>query len=188
MSDRLLGALDRLAATAPERVGVANSSLALFGLWEFSVSSATETSFSGRPTAEDLCPVPDLPDVPLMPGVAGTKIKPAVGSRVLVAFVNGDRSRPHVVAWDQTTAETIGLAGGGAAVHRVGDTSNAGTLLVTGPGLILYTSGDGLTSWAISLTSATAGAPVVVSLVPASGNVGEMRAEAENGSEKVTCG
>lgn len=74
--------------------------------WEYSVSEATDTTFSGRATSER-CPHPDLVEVPLMPGIAGVKVKPAVGSRVCVTFINGDPSRPAIVHWDQATPETV---------------------------------------------------------------------------------
>lgn len=57
-------------------------------------------------TRVDLQPVrrssgmPDLRRVPMMPGVAGAKSTLALGSRVLVAFVDSDPARPVVVGFE----------------------------------------------------------------------------------------
>lgn len=76
--------------------------------WEYQVAEATETTFTGRATSSH-CPWPDLVGIPLMPGIGGTLIKPAVSSLVLVAFVNGDPSRPRVVSWDQAFAARVAI-------------------------------------------------------------------------------
>lgn len=57
-------------------------------------------------TRVDLQPVrrssgmPDLRRVPMMPGVAGAKSTLALGSRVLVAFVDSDPARPAVIGFE----------------------------------------------------------------------------------------
>jgi hypothetical protein len=145
--------------------------------WEYQVAEATETTFSGRATSSR-CPWPDLVGIPLMPGVPGTLLQPAVGSLVLVAFVNGDPSRPRVVSWDQTVPVSVGLAGGGPAVHRVGDAGSAGSLEGSGNTIVVKNPvGDpvGL------LTFASSSAITVTGVAP-------LETLATSGSSKVTSG
>lgn len=152
--------------------------------WEFQVSSVTDTSFSGRATSSR-CPWPDQKDIPIMPGVAGTLIKPAAGSLVLVAFVNGDPTRPRCVGWDQAVPQAVGLAGGGAAVHRVGDLADGGTF--SAPGALLYTSPTGQ-GWGLTITCAAPGNPAVLAIVPVTGTPGALTSKATTGSSIVSSG
>jgi hypothetical protein len=165
--------------------------------WEYQVAEATETTFSGRATSSR-CPWPDLVGIPLMPGVPGTLLKPAVGSLVGVVFLNGDPTRPRVMSWDQNTAElvtinattllklgpssaAVQIAGGGPAVHRVGDHGQAGTL--TGSGSLTYSGPNGGSG---AITGSVTIAAVVYPIVFA-GAAG-LTTEATTGSGKVTSG
>jgi hypothetical protein len=87
--------------------------------------------------------LPDVQAVLPRPGVAGCKVQPALGSRVLVAFVNADPTNPVVTGFENAeasgylplnltadatgtvavgpSASGVALAGGGAAIGRVGD-------------------------------------------------------------------
>lgn len=70
--------------------------------------------------------MPDIKRVVVRPGVMGCKGHPALGSRVLVIFVNNDPARPAVVGFEDAEGSgfmplSLALAGGGAAVARVGD-------------------------------------------------------------------
>lgn len=49
--------------------------------------------------------MPDLQRVPLRPGVSGAKSQLALGSRVLVTWVNADPARPEVVAFEDADGE-----------------------------------------------------------------------------------
>ncbi len=92
---------DRFMTTFRELVRAEFPTLLYLGVWEYSVTSATSSTFSGRATSSD-CPLPDLAGVESRPGVAGATFTPAEGSRVLVAFANADPKRPVVVSWDGT--------------------------------------------------------------------------------------
>jgi hypothetical protein len=78
--------------------------------------------------------MPDLARVPVRPGMAGLRANVALGSLVLVTFVDADPSRPVVVAHDAPDAPgwmplTLELGGPGAlGVARVTDAIAAGTL------------------------------------------------------------
>jgi hypothetical protein len=88
-----------------------------------------------RPAQPSARGLPDLPAVPMLPGVAGVILEPAVGSLVRVAFLGGLPTEPRIVGYDQTTPDHVRLAvttllelGGtpGLPVARVGDQVQAG--------------------------------------------------------------
>lgn len=119
--------------------------------------------------------MPDLQRVIVRPGVPGVKANYALGATVLVGFVNADPSRPVVLAF--TDAESGGfvptltmLAGGGAAVGRVGDSVQV-TIDATVAG---------------KLTSSPSGGPLTITVAdqPSFTVAGTITA----GSSKVTCG
>jgi len=125
--DVLAGGPDRLERGENEIIRGELPWLTFQGLWEYSVESATETTFSGRPTSD--VPLPDLVDVELRPSISGMKVRPAPGTRVLVAFVNADPTRPVVVGGDTTVppevdidGDSIRLGAGLGRVLREGDT------------------------------------------------------------------
>lgn len=71
--------------------------------------------------------MPTLQRVPIWPGVGGAKISPALGSSVIVAFINGDPSRPAVVGFIDADSSgfvptSVSLGGGTSPVARVNDT------------------------------------------------------------------
>lgn len=97
--DRILASLEALT-----KLFTARSDAAF--LWRYSVEEVTETSFSGR-RLSPLCPFDDMPNIPLMPGIAGAGVKPQVGSVALVAFLDGDASQPRCVGWDQAVPQSL---------------------------------------------------------------------------------
>ena len=99
LADRILGSFERITKSVMSRVSYSF-------VWEYQVSDVTETSFTGRKVSSD-CPFDDMVMIPLMPGIAGTGIKPAVNSIVGVIFLNGDPSKPRVVCWDQTAPVSV---------------------------------------------------------------------------------
>ncbi len=96
---------------------------------------------------------PDLPNVDQWPGGPGGQGVPAVDSFVVVTFLDGNPNTPTVTAYqplrvnggkpvsttlDATTvkigptATTVEIAGGGAAVGRVGDSVQCGSFSAVG--------------------------------------------------------
>jgi hypothetical protein len=70
--------------------------------------------------------MPDLLRVPARPGVSGCEADVALGSRVLVGFVDSDPSRPYVAAFEDADGAgfvptTITFAQGTAGIARLGD-------------------------------------------------------------------
>ena len=105
--------------------------------------------------------MPDVQRVFVRPGVSGWKGSPALGSRCVVGFVNADPTFPVVLSFEDpdgsgflptsSTVDTTGslalgpsasgvaLAGGGAAVGRVGDAIGMG-VLQAGPYTVTQTT------------------------------------------------
>ena len=75
--------------------------------------------------------VPPLSSVPLRVPAPGARVTlPAAGARALLGFLGGSAAAPYVVAWER--------GAGGAAVARVGDRADVGTLVLTvvAPGVL----------------------------------------------------
>jgi hypothetical protein len=111
--------------------------------------------------------MPDLLRVPVRPGVPGTSATYALGSRVAVGFLDADPGRPYVHSFEDPDgagflASILNLAGGGAAVGRVGDSIQIS-----------------VNEW--NAATPVAGMTAVTISSPMNGNI-------SSGSSKVTCG
>jgi hypothetical protein len=124
----------------------------LLGLWEYQVSSARvdeadRAVFDGFPVVRaDL--LPPAVGWALRPGLPGATALPAAGSTVIVAFVNADRSRPFVLAYDATP---------GAAPATFPAADIGGTTPVA--------LAPALQTWAAAVTTATGVAPLGADVV-----------------------
>ncbi|GAC1536306.1 MAG: hypothetical protein NVS3B10_00090 [Polyangiales bacterium] len=128
-SDRLLRALRELIRAQFPR-------LTYLGVWEYAVQASPGAGGTGTVDAAPVDPSISLPGITglqLRPSVLGENVVPVVGSVCLVAFVNGDPTRPVVVGGDYANAPSSAqLMGGGPAVSRVGDTVTS-YLVLGGP-------------------------------------------------------
>lgn len=121
---RILSAFKALARRASDPV--------LHGLYEYRVVIAHD----GGDFLDLQATVPELPDlarVASRPGLGGSRTSPALGSLVLVGFINGSPARPTVLAyaghdgegWSPTTAtldgDSVELGGALGPVMRYGD-------------------------------------------------------------------
>lgn len=111
--------------------------------------------------------MPDLLRVSVRPGVPGTKATYALGSRVVVGFLDADPGRPYVHAFEDPDgagflAPLVQLAGGGPAVGRVGDS--------------------------VQISVAEWNAAVPVAGMTAVTITNPMQGTISSGSSKVTCG
>lgn len=89
------------------------------GTWEYAVQNvnASAQTLDCLPTASSVLAAPfPLPQhvtgVPMLVGVAGTIHTPTVGSIVLLAFANGDPSKPRIVGYDGTFCPSVKINGG----------------------------------------------------------------------------
>lgn len=80
--------------------------LSFLGIYEYRVENPTEGIIDGRPVDGSLG-LPDLTMVQLRPSITGDKVTLAAGSVALIAFVNGQPSRPFVIAGDPATDPTL---------------------------------------------------------------------------------
>lgn len=99
----------------------------------------------------------------------------------------GDLSIKSASTKIEIDGSKIALAGGTKPVHRVDDLGHAGTFSLGAPGNLLLTRPDG-SSFLLTFTSASPGAPVVIALVDFSPTPGKLVTKAETGSEKVSSG
>lgn len=121
--------------------------LVFVGLWEYQVTSARldesgRAVFDGVPVeAADL--LPGAVGWALRPALPGATALPAVGSTVLVGFINADRARPFVLAYDATP---------GAAPATIPAADIGGTTPVA--------LAPALQTWAAAVTTATGVPPL----------------------------
>jgi hypothetical protein len=96
--------------------------------------------------------LPDIQRVKVRPGLPGCKATyPATGMCVLVGFVNADQSAPVVLAFQDAESgsflpTTLLLAGGGAAVGRVGDPVRITAAEINAAGLVANLSTGAVTA------------------------------------------
>jgi hypothetical protein len=97
--DRIAGGIDAIIA--------AHVPLAALGVWECTVVAVHGTgpwTLDVVPTSA-LCPIPGMTQLDYSPALAGSQVKPSVGSTCRVAFANVDLRRPEIVRFDGTVAE-----------------------------------------------------------------------------------
>lgn len=104
------------------------------GLYEYRVVTVDAGDYLSLQATDADAGVPDLARVAMRPGIGGSTTTPALGSLVLVAFINGDAARPVVVSFDDSTpttaaldATSVRLGAAIGAVVRYGDTVMVGT-------------------------------------------------------------
>jgi len=121
--DRFIGALHQLVEeTVPDEP--------FFGLYEYTVQATDGTTIDGSPT-ETTLGLPNIRGVTIRTGLAGGAVTPALGSLCYVAFANGEPTRPIVHSFDSTTSQHTSLNSGSEGAARIGDTVNAGYLVLT---------------------------------------------------------
>jgi hypothetical protein len=106
-SDRLLGPLDSLTREL-------DAGRTFGGCWEYVVQATDGTTADCLPAATSILAAPfplptHLTGIPLRPGIPGATVKPAIGSTVLIAFANGDPTKPRIVGYDGSGAQAVTL-------------------------------------------------------------------------------
>ncbi len=120
-SDRTMRALrEIIRAEIPQ--------LTFFGLWEYVVQSATTSTVDAIPVdSSGAFPLPEIVAAPLLPSVLGENVTFTVGSTCVIAFLNGDPSRPVVIGGDYETGPVLTkIAHGTLASARQTDAVTAG--------------------------------------------------------------
>lgn len=87
------------------------------------VSSTPPITIDARAISED-APMPDISQMLLWPGPSGAVAVPQVGSRIRLAFADGNPAKPMIIGLDPEAPPTLTFLGGaiGSPVARVGDT------------------------------------------------------------------
>lgn len=121
-------------------------------------------------------------------GVPGVRVQPAIGSEVLLAFVDRDPGQPVIVGFCPLSASkpvhteidasgTVDIGGGTKTIHREGDLADGGTFAAPVPGPLTYIGGDGKT-W--KLEGAVSGGVVNFTVTPiTSASPGKIVAKAD---------
>ena len=122
----------RFDAAWARRIGKYTAPMRFFAPWEYRVvlqhADRLDLQIVRVSTG-----MPDLRSVPLRSGLLGENVDVTLGALCIVAFINGDRTRPIVVGGDYNAPPTLAkLAGGGPASARVGDEVKA-WLVLGGP-------------------------------------------------------
>lgn len=183
--------LDRLMASIRAIIRAELPQLTYAGVYEYLVQATDGTTVDASP-ADTSIPLPSITKVQMRPGIAGGVSKPAIGSKCLIGFINADPTRPYVIGYDSNTAQdvkiqasSIELAPSGPSVARVGDTVDAGYLVVTvspTPGLVVSYFPGGTTGHAAAVAFAAAMTPNPGAVVSMTSGV------ITSGSSKVTSG
>jgi hypothetical protein len=126
------------------------------GIYEYRVVTQEGERLNLQPIRASLG-LPDLRRVFVRPGVAGVRADVALGSRVIVGFVNADPAQPAVLAFEDAEGEgfdptRLDLAGGFARVLRDGE-----RVTVLGPATLANGIADGIIT--IQPAVLTEGAP-----------------------------
>lgn len=110
------------------------------GTYICTVMGQVGQSLELKPDSDKLAGLSGLSQVPIRHGVPGMSAQVPPGTRVLLAFEDGDPQKPYAALWDGVAIE-VSFAGGQQPVARLGDmitltvaTSPVGP--VTGVGII----------------------------------------------------
>lgn len=129
---------DRALVAFRELVRACLPQLALLGLWEYRVESISSGSVVCSPVNASIG-LPGAITAQIVPSVLGERVTPAIGSIVILAFVNGDAGRPVVVGGDPSsppTVATIGGTTGASGVARQGDTVTITSAQILAAGMV----------------------------------------------------
>lgn len=122
---RSTGGKSRGLETLSKLLDIIDPDRAYRGVYEYRVVTQEGKRLNLQPVRVS-AGMPDLARVVVRPGVAGCEADVALGSRVLVGFIEADPARPYVAAHEDAEGEgfvptLINLANGSAFLARVGD-------------------------------------------------------------------
>lgn len=184
---------DRLRAAIEAVIQAMIPSPVLSGVWPGVVTTWDETRQRAEISMDAGSPLPrTLRGVPAIVDPPGTKVTIPNGTRVLVAFRGSNPAEPYfrpAACWGEAAVPlpTVGLAGGGPAVVRVGDPVAAGTLALVPmpPPALPGTMG-------LAHTPRGSVVPIIVAIFPpgvaVAGTPAPLAGEVTSGSSRVTCG
>jgi hypothetical protein len=80
----------------------------IYGVYEYNVFSVGSGTITAQLT-DTTQPAPSVVNIPIRPGIAGATTVPAINTLCLVVFANGDRTKPRVISYDATAAQSLKL-------------------------------------------------------------------------------
>ena len=144
---------DRALYAIRELVRACLPQLALLGLWDYRIDSVVSQSIVMASPVDPSLGLPGAVRVTLTPSILGEQVTPSVGSRLVLAFLDGNASKPMAIAGDPDARPTLAtILGPGAASARLGDEVDCGVLTAkvgTTPVEFTYTDGQGNTFIAV---------------------------------------
>ena len=152
---------DRALYAIRELVRACLPQLALLGLWDYRIDSVVSQSIVMASPVDPSLGLPGAVRVTLTPSILGEQVTPSLGSRLVLAFLDGNASKPLAIAGDPDARPTLAaILGPGAASARVGDAVGCGTVTATSPSgnvTFTYTPQGATGPSAPSLTLSVAG-------------------------------
>lgn len=112
--------------------------LALLGLWRYQVESTDGVNVVCSPVNASIG-LPGAVTAQIVPSVLGERVTPAVGSVVVLAFLDGNPGQPVIVGGDPTSPPTVATIGGlvgAAGVARQGDTVTITSAQILAAGMV----------------------------------------------------
>lgn len=125
------------------------------GLYEYRVVAMDGRRLSIQPVRVAIG-MPDLRRVPIMPGVGGCEVAPALGSRVIVAFLDESPSRPVVVGFEDADGE--GFAPSSIDVRAGGMVGGEHVMTTEACALLIY-------NFMVLLMAAAGGGPLIAAVL-----------------------
>jgi hypothetical protein len=156
--------VDRLIASFRALVKTELPDTTFQGVYEYSVHATDGTTVDATPTSSGSS-LPEITKVTLRSGLAGCTSTPAIGSLLVVAFLNGDQGKPFVVGgYDGTTAQSVVLGGPGASplTPAAWATAMTGALATFVSGLTTSTLAAQASTLATALTALPSDATSIV--------------------------
>lgn len=125
---------DRALAAIRDLVRACLPQLALLGLWDYRIDDFDLS----QPTIAQCSPIdpslglPGAVRVALTPSILGERVEPKIGSRVVMAFLDGNASKPLAIAGDPDMApDTAILLDGTLEAARKTDPVGCGAIMAT---------------------------------------------------------
>lgn len=146
---------DRALHAFRELVRACLPQLALLGLWDYRIESMTGAIATCSPVDPSLG-LPGAISVTLTPSILGESVVLPAGTRIVVAFLDGNAAKPVAIAGDPaTTPVSAKICDGTLGAARVTDPVDAGYLSGTtsaGPVTFTYMAPGGAPVTATTIT------------------------------------
>ncbi len=125
-------AQDRLLGDVRAIVRSEMSSMSYAGVWEYTVAPSLLGSLSTIDAISSDPRMPDLTNVPMMPGLLGSAVTPSVGAKCRIHFVNQNPARPECIGVAGATEHTTTIEAVVVLLHNT-----LAALFLANPGIMI---------------------------------------------------